>query len=143
VGSPNGDAPAPPDAQALTGRSKKHIPPTAWDSESAREAARRSVEVRQRRKDMTAEDRALEAIRGRMAQLTRELIDAALGQGDFEDLKLDTRVAALKTLMEYGLGKPTAGSKTVESDEEPSGPTAEDLFAQPHVDGAAVSRVAS
>jgi hypothetical protein len=88
---------------------------------------------------MTPEERALDAIKRKLPQLTSELTKAALGQGAFSELKGETRVAALKTLMEYGLGKPTAQSKTEPADDEPSGPTPESLFARPRIDPAAVS----
>lgn len=105
----------------------------------AAEAGRKGAEVRARKRDLTPEERALDAIKGKLSSLTNELMNAALGQGDFVDLKPETRVAALKTLMEYGLGKPTAQSKTEPTDEGDTGPTPESLFAQPRIEPAAVA----
>jgi len=83
-------------------------PATAWDAESAAEAGRRSGEVRRRKALMSPEDRAHDAIRGKMDKLVSELIHAALGEDDFEDLKLETRVTALQRLLEWELGRPAA-----------------------------------
>lgn len=134
-GSPS-DRPAP-----VPYPSEQPIPYFAGEEgrKRAREAGLKSAETRRRQSAMSPEERALDAIRHRTPDLTRELLKAALGEGDFSDLKLDTRVAALKTLLEYGLGKPTSGSKTADSDDEPSGPTPESLFAAPRIDAAAVS----
>lgn len=63
-----------------------------WDSERAREAAKLSHEARRRKKELTPEQRALEAIQGKLDKLVRELMDAALGEGDFEQLKPEIRV---------------------------------------------------
>lgn len=118
------------------------MPEPRWsDPEKAREDALKGVEARRRKATMTPQERALDSIAGKLGDLTRELIAAALGTGDFEDLKPETRVAALKTLMEYGLGKPTAQAKVdPESDaDHESGPDPASLFARPHVDAAAVS----
>lgn len=109
------------------------MPNDPWTAETGREAGLASAAARAATKGKTAEERALLAISRKLGQLTNELLRAALGEGPFEDLKPEVRVGALKTLMEYGLGKPTAGSKTVEGATEPSGPSPEDLFAKPHV----------
>lgn len=94
-------------------------PPTAWDKESAAEAGRKSGEARRRAATMSPEDRALDAIGKHLGSLTKELIDAALGQGDFADLKLETRVTALQRLMEWRLGRP-ASVKPKEDTETPA-----------------------
>ena len=111
----------------------KTVPSTAWDSESAAEAGRKSGEVRRRRRELTPEERAFDAIDAKLGDLTKELLSAALGQGDFSELKLETRVSALKTLMEWRLGKaaslkpqPASGAAPQE-DAVPAAP--EDLFA--------------
>ena len=83
-------------------------PPTAWDAESAAEAGRRSGEVRRRKAQMSPEERVHDAIRGKLDKLVGELIHAALGEDDFEDLKLETRVTALTRLLEWELGRPAA-----------------------------------
>jgi hypothetical protein len=101
----------------------------------------KGVEARRRKAAMSPQERALDAISSKLGDLTRELLNAALGVGDFEELKPETRVAALKTLMEYGLGKPTAQAKVdpeADPEREP-GPSPASLFARPNVDAAAVS----
>jgi hypothetical protein len=103
-------------------------PPTAWTSETAAEAGRKSGEARRRKRLLSPEDRAFDAIGQKLGDLTKELIDAALGTGDFEDLKLETRVTALQRLMEWRLGRPAA----VKPKEEPDSPavpaSGNDLF---------------
>lgn len=94
-------------------------PPTAWDAESAADAGRKSGEVRRRKATMTPEERAFDAIGSRLGDLTKELMDAALGKGDFEDLKLETRVTALTRLLEWRLGRPAS----VKPKEDPDQPT--------------------
>jgi hypothetical protein len=117
------------------------MPRTFEDPEAARAAGQESARVRAARSTMTPEQRALADIQARLGKLTQELIRAALGEGDFEDLKGETRVAALKTLMEYGLGKPTAGGKTEAADSEPTGPSPEDLFTRPNVEASSITSV--
>jgi len=98
-----------------------------WDAESAAEAGRRSGEVRRRKSTMTPEERALESIGAKLGSLTKELLEAALGEGDFEDLKPETRLTAILRAMEWKLGKaPTA--KRQETETPPEVPTAEGLF---------------
>lgn len=108
-------------------RAAYQAPPTAWDSESAAEAGRKSGEARRRKAEMSPEERALDAIGLKLYDLTHELIDAALGQGDFEALKLETRVTALQRLMEWRLGRPAAVKPKEE--ESPAVPASgDDLF---------------
>lgn len=93
-----------------------------FTEESAREAGKRSGEVRRRRASMTPEERALESIAQKTPRLMGELIDAALGEGDFADLKLETRVTALTRLLEWKLGRPgSVKPKADEPEEEPPG----------------------
>ena|ERR1044071_1540182 len=99
-----------------------------WDSKTARLAAEKSVEARQRKSNMTPEERAIQAISGSVDKLAKELVQAALGQGDFADLKLELRVAALKTALEYGLGKPT--TRAVPDDKSETVVTPDSLFAK-------------
>jgi len=97
------------------------------DAEAAAEAGRRSAEVRRRKAQMSPEERALDAIGGKLGDLTKELLEAALGKGDFENLKPETRLTAILRAMEWKLGKaPTA--RRSEPDESPEVPTAEGLF---------------
>jgi hypothetical protein len=98
-------------------------PPTAWTAEEAAEMGRRSGEARRRKAQMSPEERAHSAIRGKLDKLLSELIDAALGEGDFEELKLETRVTALQRLLEWELGRPAAVKPKEEaaSDAPPAG----------------------
>lgn len=89
------------------------------DPEFAAAAGRAGAETRRRQAAMTPEERAFDAIGRNLGQLTRELIDAALGSGDFEDLKLETRVTALTRLMEWRLGRPTTAKSPPEDPETP------------------------
>lgn len=103
-----------------------------WDAESAAEAGRKGAESRARARSMTPEERALDAIGRKLGDLTKELLQAALGEGPFEDLKLETRVAAIKTLMEWRLGKAGAvrPSQGDPEDEAGASVTPESLFAE-------------
>ncbi|MES2156047.1 MAG: hypothetical protein V4510_13015 [bacterium] len=102
-------------------------PPTAWDAESAAEAGRRSGEVRRRKALMSPEERVHDAIRGKLDKLVGELIHAALGEDDFEDLKLETRVTALTRLLEWELGRPASVKPTQEAAPE-APPAGDELF---------------
>lgn len=108
-------------------RASFQAPPTAWDSETAAEAGRKSGEARRRKSTMSPEERALDAIGSKLSDLTSELIDAALGKGDFTDLKLETRVTALQRLMEWRLGRPASVKPKEDLPAEPPA-TGEDLF---------------
>jgi len=101
-----------------------------WDSDAAAEAGRRSGEARRRAAAMNPQERALDAITKKLGSLTNELISAALGEGSFAELDPKTRVSALVRVLEYGLGKPTVAAKA-ETNDEPSGPTPESIFADP------------
>ena len=103
-------------------------PSTAWDAESAAEAGRRSGEARRRKAELTPEERVFDAIDQKSDKLVKELIDAALGDGDFEELKLETRVTALTRLLEWRIGKPKSAAPK-ESKEGPAVPeSGDDLF---------------
>lgn len=121
---------AEPSLEGVPGtvRAAYTAPRTAWDSEAAAEAGRRSGEARRRRRDMSPEDRVRDSISGQSDALVAELIDAALGKGDFEDLKLETRVTAITRLLEWQLGRPAA-VKPKEEQETPAAPASgDDLF---------------
>jgi hypothetical protein len=79
---------------------------------------------------MDPEERALDVIGRRLGDLTDELMDAALGEGDFTDLKPETRLTAILRAMEWKLGKaPTA--KLEPKKETPAEiPTGATLFEQ-------------
>lgn len=93
------------------------------DPEAAAEAGRRSGEARRRKAEMTPEERALDAIGGKLGRLTDELINAALGEGDFAELKLETRVTALQRLLEWKLGRPAAVKPKSDPDDDPAVPS--------------------
>jgi hypothetical protein len=102
-----------------------------WDAERASEAGRLSGLARRRKATMNPQERALDAISKGLGELTKELLDAAMGRGDFAALDPKTRVSALMRVLEYGLGKPTVDSKappTLSKDDEPSTPTPDELF---------------
>lgn len=101
---------------------------TRFTAESAAEAGRKSGEAKRRRKALTPEERALDAIGQKLGRLTEELLDAALGQGDFHDLKPETRVTALLRALEWRLGKAPTGPRIQPQKEEPAIPLADDLF---------------
>ena len=128
-----------------------------WTPEEAREAAarggkasvearRKKAEAKERRKSLTPQERAKEAINERLEDLVDELLDAALGEGDFapqvvtreveqkgrpttlklvlEGLEAKDRLAALKTALVYGLGRPpsaTVGRPPEPKDEDTPG----------------------
>ncbi len=123
---------APTDLQGVPApvRAAYTAPATAWDAEAAAEAGRKSGEVRRRKATMTPEERAFDAIGTKLGDLTGELIDAALGRGDFENLKLETRVTALTRLLEWRLGRP-ASVKPKEEPDQPDVPTDGDELFEP------------
>lgn len=121
---------APTDLQGVPGevRAAYTAPPTAWDREAAAEAGRKSGEARRRRAAMSPEERVRDSISKQSDALVSELIDAALGHGDFEDLKLETRVTAITRLLEWQLGRP-ASVKPKEEETTPAVPASgEALF---------------
>jgi len=92
------------------------------------EAAIRSHEVQARKRALSPEERAAEAARTAAPELIRELLDAALGKGDFTQLKGEERLKALTRALEYGIGRP--GVMRREDEVQPI-PTAADLFGDP------------
>jgi predicted RNase H-like nuclease len=97
------------------------------DPDFAREAGLKSAEMRKLR-DGTPEDRAQQAIQRKLGRLTSELLAAALGEGDFADLKASDRLKALQTALAYGLGRPGSAKPT---DTAPEAPSASTLFGLP------------
>jgi len=93
------------------------------------EAAARSAEVRRRKADLSPEERAAEAARTAAPELIKELLDAALGRGDFAGLKGEDRLKALTRALEYGIGRP--GTMRREDGTTTSIPTAAELFGGP------------
>jgi hypothetical protein len=98
------------------------------DPDFAAEAGRKSAELR-RLRETSPEDRAQAAIQRKLGRLTSELLDAALGEGDFVDLKATDRLKALQTALAYGLGRPGSAKPT---DTAPEAPTAAALFGVPN-----------
>jgi hypothetical protein len=103
-------------------------PPTAWDTESAAEAGRKSGEVRRRRAAMSPEERARDAISRKSDRIIDELIQASLGEGDFAELKLETRVKAMTDLTAWLLGRPAAVKPKEETDTPAVPASGDDLF---------------
>jgi hypothetical protein len=99
-----------------------------WTPEEAAEMARlgglASAEARKRRATMTPKERAIEAIRDKGDRLIQELLNAALGEGDFHDLELRSRTTALMRCTDYLIGKPTTMGplETASSDDAPPEP---------------------
>ena len=101
-----------------------------WTPELARELGRKGGEARaeslRRKKEMTPEERAREVIMLKQERLVSELLDAALGQGDFAQLDLKTRVSATVKALEWSIGRPASapkgqGRKPEEPEEESFG----------------------
>jgi hypothetical protein len=97
--------------------------PNFDDPDAAREAGLKSAEARRRRAEEDAKDPEA-AIRrllgGHRTELAQNLLDAALGRGDWDKLPLDKRLTALTKAMEYAVGKPTVKRDTPET--EPPAP---------------------
>ena len=102
-----------------------------WDKDAAAEAGKKSGEARRRKSQKSPEERARDAIGSRLGDLTNELLDAALGQGDFVELKPETRLHAIFRAMEWGMGKPPTAPKPEPPKTEKVIPTGEDLFERP------------
>lgn len=83
-----------------------------WTPEEAAAYAKKGGEARaaqaKLRREHTPEERAKAAISGKMEEVTKELLQAALGSGDFENLSAKDRLPAILRVLEYGLGKPSA-----------------------------------
>ena len=89
------------------------------DPDAARQAQAKSAESRRRRAEEEANDPEV-AIRrllgGHRTELAQNLLDAALGRGDWGKLTLDKRLTALTKAMEYAVGKPTTKRETPETE---------------------------
>lgn len=94
----------------------------AWDSESAREAAKKSAEVRRRNKDMTPAERVQKKAAQKSDVIMDDLIKAAMGEPPFHELALEKRTDLMKTVLAYGVGRPTtskANTQDPDDQEEP------------------------
>jgi hypothetical protein len=97
------------------------------DPDFAKEASQKAAEAR-RRKAQLVKAPPDEQIQANLPSLVAALLDAALGKGDFDDLKASDRLKALQTALAYGLGRPGAREK---AEEGPEAPTASTLFGVP------------
>lgn len=92
------------------------MPP--FTKETAVEMAARSALVRQRRKDMSPAERVRDISARDADAAIRDLIKAAHGTPPYEDLSPEKRIDALKTILAYGVGRPTT-SKVGPADVDP------------------------
>lgn len=94
------------------------------DREAAREAGRKGAAISQERARLKAEDpeayvRA--TFEAKRAELSKELLDAALGTGSWSELEPAKRLTALFRAMEYAVGRPTARKDAEPQTEEAVG----------------------
>lgn len=88
-------------------------PPAAGSTEAARLGGIRSAEVRRRKATLRADLRARQQFSDTAEAVAKEMLDAALGRGKWQTngvpvLDAKERLAALKTCLEYGVGRPRA-----------------------------------
>jgi hypothetical protein len=86
-----------------------------FTAENAKEMGQRGVEARRQkaeeRASMTADARAREVLASNAEALARELLNAALGRGDYAgELKARDRMHAVIKALEWGIGRPTPAS---------------------------------
>lgn len=89
-----------------------------FGDETPEEAGRRGAAERWRRERLKREDPEKfmrEQFDSSKADLSQALLDAALGRGEWHDLPLDKRLAAITKAMEYAVGRP-ASQKVAPSD---------------------------
>lgn len=89
------------------------MPNPAWDSEAASAAGKKGAAVRWERYRLQKEDPEAflrETFEAHKSALSRELLDAALGRGEWHDLPLEKRLAALTKALEYAVGRPVQRS---------------------------------
>lgn len=86
------------------------VPGAPFNPETAAAAGRESA---RRRKAREREERANPSLKvaRKMPELFDALLDAAAGRGEWHDLALDKRLAALFKALEYGAGKPITRDK--------------------------------
>jgi hypothetical protein len=99
------------------------------DRAAAAEAGRKGGRRRQELARLKQEDPeawARETFAAERAALSKTLLDAALGRGEWHELALDKRLTALSKALEYAVGRPVARKDTpVEPPEQPPGLTIE------------------
>ena len=86
------------------------VPLFARDREAAVEAGRKGGLRRQELARLQREDPeawARVTFAAERAALSKELLDAALGRGEWHDLPLEKRLTALTKALEYAIGRPT------------------------------------
>jgi hypothetical protein len=88
--------------------------------ENAKEMAQRGVEARrqkaERRAAISADARAREVLASNAEALARELLNAALGRGDYAGaLKPRDRMQAVIKALEWGIGRPIPASPPEEA----------------------------
>ena len=86
-----------------------------FDRENAKEMGQRGAEARRQkakqRAEISADARAREVLASNAEALARELLNAALGRGDYaEELKPRDRMQAVIKALEWGIGRPTPAS---------------------------------
>jgi hypothetical protein len=97
-----------------------------WDSESAKKAAERSAEVRRQNRDRPTEEKVKVKAAAKADQIMERLIKASLGEDEFAALDLGKQVDSMKTVLAYGIGRPTTGkSSAPEPDKEDDDPPEE------------------
>lgn len=93
-----------------------------WTPEEARANAAKGGKQKginaDRRRNMTVQERAMDALRNKSDKIADELVKAALGQGDFESLDLKTRAQLLVRVQEWLVGKPATLKPVDKKDEE-------------------------
>ena len=82
-----------------------------WTPAEAAALASKGGKARARQLKLSPEERAVEAVRSKAPDLMRELLAAAMGAGDFEGIKAETRVSAILRALEYGIGRPAPAVK--------------------------------
>lgn len=86
--------------------------------ESAREAQRKSAETRRRRKEMTPAERVREIAAADAPTAIRDLIKGAKGQQPYDTLTPKERLDAWKTVLAYGVGRPTSSKVATDQPQE-------------------------
>lgn len=93
-----------------------------WDKEAANAARLKGLEVRRRRAQMSPAERVRDLAAADADAAMRDLIKAAKGQEPFDGLSLDKRLDALKTVLAYGVGRPTTTKAAQAEPDDDDGP---------------------
>lgn len=93
-----------------------------WTKETAKEAQKKSAEVRRRRKQMTPAERVRDIAAADADAAIRDLIKGAKGQEEFSELSPKERLDMWKTVLAYGVGRPTSSKVTQAESEEDQEP---------------------